>query len=111
MTDIFANGKRWVSLVLAVSLLLGCVPFGALAAEETAEIVEAAVETTEVPAGGYHHPGRLSHEPGLWPLPDGSDVAAHHYRPGHQRHFLCSGGGGRSAEGHRPGSRGFGDRR
>ena len=51
------NGKRWLSLLLAVSLLLGCVPLGTFAAEtaeeaaDTAQMTEAPTEETTEAAG------------------------------------------------------------
>ena len=47
MMDTFAKGKRLLSLVLTLSLLLGCVPFGVLASEVPAEVTEVTAETVE----------------------------------------------------------------
>ena len=59
----FAWGKRWLSLVLAACMLLGCVPFGALATEAPEEMTEASTEATEVPSETTEAPTEATEAP------------------------------------------------
>ena len=58
-----AWGKRWLSLVLVFSLLLGCVPLGALATEAPEEMTEASAEDTEALAEVTEDPSEVTEAP------------------------------------------------